>query len=95
MQQQFSFWPSGAAVSSWPGLGATGHLSQYRTGIHGRDKPGHDGRTTVFGWLPTCDQIGIWAPLPLIVLRFVQSVGGNGARSVAIDLSHPLMEGGR
>ena len=31
----------------------------------------------LIGWLPTFDQIGIWARLPQIILRFVQGVGGH------------------
>ena len=34
--------------------------------------------TFLMGLLPTYDMIGIWAPILLIVLRFIQAIGVGG-----------------
>ena len=48
------------------------------------------GGTLLIGCLPTYDQIGIWAPLLLIVLRFIQGfgLGGEWGGAVLMVIEH-------
>lgn len=48
------------------------------------------GATTLIGLVPTYDQIGVWAPLALVVLRIVQgmSAGGEWGSAVLLAVEH-------
>lgn len=50
--------------------------------------------TVAVGLLPTFDQIGVWAPVLLVLLRFVQglAVGGEWGGAVLISVEHAPIE---
>jgi len=45
------------------------------------------GATTLIGCLPTYEQIGIWAPILLILMRLIQGFGAGGEYAGAVVLS--------
>src|SRR5918911_4298420 len=55
------------------------------------------GATTLMGLLPTYESIGIWAPILLVILRFLQgvAVGGEwgGATLMAVEYAPPGRRG--
>ncbi|MCS5497644.1 MFS transporter [Cnuibacter physcomitrellae] len=55
------------------------------------------GATILMGLVPTYDQVGIWAPVILIVLRLVQGIGAGaefgGAAIFAVENSNPRRRG--
>jgi MHS family shikimate/dehydroshikimate transporter-like MFS transporter len=86
-----SFAPAAGTLAAF-GTYAVGFAARPLGGIvfgHFGDRPGRKtmlmltmmimgGGTFLIGCLPTFDQIGIWAPLSLIVLRFIQGFGLGG-----------------